>query len=125
MGGPSNTTPVVDPTPLAFAQPLPPLGFDNPIPTYLATSGYNPFEPSPQVDLNYQGPSYDPYMQAVVHNALYPSPFPPAYPPTGYPSYGYQYPAVPQPHPLPPQQLEAINQALERVEGVQRRAEKS
>ncbi|XP_022019701.1 leucine-rich repeat extensin-like protein 3 [Helianthus annuus] len=125
MGGPLNTTAVVDPTPTTFAQPPPPLGIDNPIPTYPATSGYNPFEPSPLIGFNYKAPQYDPYMQAVAQNAYYPSSFPPAYPPTGYPNYGYQYPAVPQPQPLPLQQLEAINQTLERVENVQRKAEKN
>ncbi|MFS7960948.1 hypothetical protein Hanom_Chr08g00709021 [Helianthus anomalus] len=121
MGGPSNTTPVVDTTPATFAQPPPPVGFDNPIPSYPATSRHNPFEPLPPVDFNYQAPLYDPYLQEVVHNDLYPSPFPPAYPPTSYPNYGYEYPAVPQPQPPPPQQLESINQALERVEDVHRR----
>ncbi|XP_021975053.1 circumsporozoite protein-like [Helianthus annuus] len=33
--------------------------------------------PTP-MDYNYPAPSYDPYLQAVMHNALYPSPFPPA-----------------------------------------------
>ncbi|XP_022019447.1 formin-like protein 14 [Helianthus annuus] len=109
MGGPSNTAPKVDPTLVTFSQPPPPSGFDNPIPTYPDTSRYNPFNPSTPVDYNYQAPSYDPYMQTVVHNALYLSPFLPAYPATGYPNYGYQYPVVPQPQP----QLEAINQVLE------------
>ncbi|MFS8000104.1 hypothetical protein Hanom_Chr12g01174441 [Helianthus anomalus] len=62
MGGPSNTTPVVDLTLVTFAQPPPPLGFDNPIPTYPATSGYNPFVPSPSIDINCQVPPYDPYL---------------------------------------------------------------
>ncbi|MFS7931926.1 hypothetical protein Hanom_Chr04g00361731 [Helianthus anomalus] len=109
MGGPSNTAPVVDPTRVTFAQPPPPSGFDNTIPTYPDTSGYNPFSPSTLVDYNYQEPSYDPYMQAVAQNAYYPSPFPPAYPAMGYPNYGYPHPVVPQPQPLPPPQLEAIN----------------
>ncbi|XP_022003523.1 vegetative cell wall protein gp1-like [Helianthus annuus] len=51
------------------------------------------------MDYSYPAPPYDPYLQAVVHNALYPSPFPPAYPNAGYPNYGYQYPVVPQPQP--------------------------
>ncbi|XP_021995942.1 extensin-like [Helianthus annuus] len=106
MGGPSNTVPVVDPTPQTFVQP-PPSGFDNPIPTYPDMTGY------------------DPYMQAVIHNALYPSPYPPAYPTTRYPNYGYQYPAMPQPQPLPPPQIETLNQALERVKQLQRQAEKN
>ncbi|MFS8017547.1 hypothetical protein Hanom_Chr15g01381691 [Helianthus anomalus] len=69
MGGPSNTEPVVE------LPQLPPLGFDNPIPTYPDTTGYNTsFLAS--MDFNYPAPSYDPYMQVVVHNALYPSSFP-------------------------------------------------
>ncbi|XP_022041118.1 protein transport protein SEC31-like [Helianthus annuus] len=74
MGGPSSTAPVVDPTPATFVQPTP-SGFDNSIPTYLDMTGYDPLNPTTPIDYNYQAPSYDPYMQAVVHNALYPSSF--------------------------------------------------
>ncbi|MFS7945027.1 hypothetical protein Hanom_Chr06g00519101 [Helianthus anomalus] len=42
MSGPSNTTPMVDTTPTTFAQPPSPVGFDNPIPSYPTTTGYNP-----------------------------------------------------------------------------------
>ncbi|MFS8032239.1 hypothetical protein Hanom_Chr17g01555251 [Helianthus anomalus] len=114
MGGPSNTVPVVDPTPQTFVQP-PSSGFDNPILTYPLTTGYDPFKPTTPIDFNYPAPAYDPYTQAVIHNALYPSHLPPAYPTTGYPNYGYQYPDVPQPQPQPQPQIEAINQALERA----------
>ncbi|MFS7929069.1 hypothetical protein Hanom_Chr04g00328241 [Helianthus anomalus] len=62
MGGPSNTTPVVDSKLATFAQPPMPVCFDNAIPMYPATYGYNTFEPSLPVDYNYQAPSYDPYM---------------------------------------------------------------
>ncbi|XP_021991488.1 extensin-like [Helianthus annuus] len=119
IGGPSNAVPVVDLTPQNFVQP-PPSGFDNPIPTYTDTTGYHPFNPSTPIDYNYQAPAYDPYLQVVVHNALYPSPFLPAYLATRYPNYGYKYPVVPQPQPQPPPKIEAFNQALERVEQIQR-----
>ncbi|MFS7919461.1 hypothetical protein Hanom_Chr03g00212931 [Helianthus anomalus] len=95
-GGPSNSEPVVDPLQQSFAQ-QPPLGFDNPIPTYPDVTGYDASYSATLMDYNYTAPSYDPYLQAVMHNALYPSPFPPAYPNVGYPNYGYQYPLVPQP----------------------------
>ncbi|MFS7988081.1 hypothetical protein Hanom_Chr11g01030381 [Helianthus anomalus] len=124
MGGPSNVVLVVDLTSQNFVQP-PPSGFDNPIPTYPDTTGYNPFNPSMPIDYNYQAPAYDPYLQVVVYNALYPSPFPHAYLATRYPNYGYKYPVVPQLQPHPPSQIEAINQALERVEQIQRQAEKT
>ncbi|MFS7952687.1 hypothetical protein Hanom_Chr07g00609871 [Helianthus anomalus] len=89
MGGPSNVAPVIDTTPATFAPP-PPMGFENPIPTYPSATGYNPFEPQAPMGYNYQASAYDPYVEATVHNALYPSPFPPAYP-TGYPAYGYSF----------------------------------
>ncbi|MFS7987836.1 hypothetical protein Hanom_Chr11g01027531 [Helianthus anomalus] len=82
MGRPSNTAPVLDPTPQTFVQP-PPSGFDNLIPMYPDMTVYDPLNPTKPIDFNYQAPSYDPYMQAVVHNALYPPPFPSAYPTTG------------------------------------------
>ncbi|MFS8023189.1 hypothetical protein Hanom_Chr16g01448521 [Helianthus anomalus] len=122
MGGPSNPAPVIDTTQATFAQPPPPMGFENPIPTYPAATGYNPFEPTTSMGYNYQAPSYDPYAKAIVHNTLYPSPFPPAYP-TGYPAYGYQYPAPPPPQPQPqllPQQMEVLTQALGRVDDMER-----
>ncbi|XP_022032306.1 extensin-like [Helianthus annuus] len=119
MGGPSNVEPVI------MTPQQPPMGFDNPIPTYPDMTGYDTSYTTAPMDFNYPAPSYDPYLQAVVHTALYPSPFPPAYPNTGYPNYGYQYPVVPQPQPQPLQQLEYINQALERAEQIQRQAEKN
>ncbi|XP_022030772.1 extensin-like [Helianthus annuus] len=80
IGGPSNPAPVIDTTPATFAPPPPPTGFENPIPTYPAATGYNPFEPSASMGYNYREPSYNPYAEAIVYNVLYPSPFPPAYP---------------------------------------------
>ncbi|MFS8009306.1 hypothetical protein Hanom_Chr14g01283181 [Helianthus anomalus] len=79
MGGPSKAAPMIDTTPATFAQPPPPVGFENPIPTYPAATGYNPFDPSTPMGYNYQAPAYDPYAEAVVHNVLYQLPFPPAY----------------------------------------------
>ncbi|XP_021990802.1 extensin-like [Helianthus annuus] len=117
MGGPSNPEPIIKPP------QQPPMGFDNSIPTYPNMTGYDTSYTADPMDYNYSAPSYDPYLQAVVHNALYPSHFPFVYPNTGYPNYGYQYPVVPQPQ--PPQQIEAINQALEQAEQIQRQAKKN
>ncbi|MFS7944203.1 hypothetical protein Hanom_Chr06g00509301 [Helianthus anomalus] len=122
MGGPSSAEPVVELHPQPFAQ-QPPLGFDNPMPTYPDLTGYGTSYSTVPMDFNYPSPSYDPYMQAIMHNALYPSPFTFAYPNTGYPNYGYQYPIVPQPQPQPLPQLQAINKALERAEQIQHQAE--
>ncbi|MFS7955681.1 hypothetical protein Hanom_Chr07g00645481 [Helianthus anomalus] len=80
MGRPSKTASVIDNTPATIAQPPPPWGFENPIPTYPAMTGYNPFDPSTPMGYNYQAPAYDPYAEAIMHNALYPSPFPPCIP---------------------------------------------
>ncbi|KAJ0565792.1 hypothetical protein HanIR_Chr06g0266571 [Helianthus annuus] len=104
MGGPSHAVPEDDPLPVTFAPPPPPVGFENPIPTYPASSGYNPFEYPTHTDYGYQAPAQDPYLEAAQFNALYPSPFPPVYP-TGYPVHGYQYPPYQQ-QPPPPQQIQ-------------------
>ncbi|MFS7954210.1 hypothetical protein Hanom_Chr07g00627591 [Helianthus anomalus] len=117
MGGPSHAVLEIDTTPATFAPPPPPMGFENPIPTYPEMIGYNPFKPQAPTGYNYQSPAYDPYVEAVTFNALYPSSFPPAYP-TGYPVQGYQCPPFqPQPQPqLPPQQQQ--QEILQRVEEV-------
>ncbi|XP_022024520.1 extensin-2-like [Helianthus annuus] len=75
MGGPSNVAPMIDTTLATFALPPPPMGFENPIPTYPDATGYNPFEPSAPTGYNYQAPPYDPYVEVAIHNAMYPSPF--------------------------------------------------
>ncbi|XP_035840261.1 leucine-rich repeat extensin-like protein 1 [Helianthus annuus] len=94
MGGPSNPVSEVD---SALVAAPPPMGYDNPIPSYAGAAAYNPFEQ----------PSYPGYN---YYNA-------PA-------AYGYQYPPPPQPPlqqppqpPLiqPPQQQEII-QRLSQVE---------
>ncbi|MFS7936092.1 hypothetical protein Hanom_Chr05g00411401 [Helianthus anomalus] len=91
MGGALKIVLDIDVTPATFAPQPPPMGFENPIPTYPDVTGYNPFEPQAPTGYNYQPPAYDLYVKAVNYNALYPSPFPPAYP-TRYPVYGYHYP---------------------------------
>ncbi|XP_022040225.1 extensin-like [Helianthus annuus] len=123
MGWPSNDAPEIDITPATFAPPPPHMGFENPIPAYQDTTGYNPFEPQAPTGYYYQQPAYDPYFEAVNYNALYPSPFPLAYP-TGYPSYGYQYPQPqPQLQPQPPLHQPQPQEILQRVEEVERRVE--
>ncbi|XP_022040662.1 extensin-like [Helianthus annuus] len=44
LGGPSNAAPEANPPQASYAPPQPPVGFDNPIPTYPDPSGYNPYE---------------------------------------------------------------------------------
>ncbi|MFS7926059.1 hypothetical protein Hanom_Chr04g00292531 [Helianthus anomalus] len=80
MGGPSNLDPIVE-----LPQP-PPRSYDNPIPTYPDTTGYNNPYNATTTDYNYSAPAYDPYLQAVIQNALYPPPFPPTYKNPGYPN---------------------------------------
>ncbi|XP_022014405.1 extensin-1-like [Helianthus annuus] len=109
MGGPSHAVPEIDPPPVTFAPPPPPMGYENPIPTYPGSSGYNPI------------PAQDPYLEAAHFNALYPSPFPPAYP-TGYPVQGYQYPPY-QHQPQPPPQHSQTQEILQRLDEVEQKAE--
>ncbi|XP_035835731.1 leucine-rich repeat extensin-like protein 1 [Helianthus annuus] len=116
MGGPSHAVPENDPSPVSYAPPPPPVGFDNPIPTYPGSSGYNPSGyPS-----DYG--THDPYLTVAQHNALYPSSYPPVYP-TGYPVQGYQYPLYQQPPP-PPQQ-EHTQEILQRLNRVEREADET
>ncbi|KAJ0469117.1 hypothetical protein HanIR_Chr14g0704411 [Helianthus annuus] len=104
MSGPSNTAPITE---------SPSTGYDNPIPTYLNLTGSDTTYTAAATDYNYPAPSYDPYMQAVIQNDLYPPTFPPSYQNPGYPNPGYLYPVIPQPPQPPPQQqlpLKVINQ---------------
>ncbi|MFS7936730.1 hypothetical protein Hanom_Chr05g00419221 [Helianthus anomalus] len=111
MGGPSHAVPEDNPPPISFAPPPPLVGFENPIPTYLGSSGYNPFEYPTSAGYG----THDPYLTATQYNALYPSSYPPVYP-IGYPVQWYQYPSYHQQ--APPQQIqtEEIMQRLDRVE---------
>ncbi|XP_021984644.1 leucine-rich repeat extensin-like protein 5 [Helianthus annuus] len=94
MGGPPNAVSEVDFAPVA---PGPPMGYENPIPSYPSAAGYNPFEQQAYSGYNYNNaPAVDPYIEAANFNALYLGPFPPTYP-TRYPGYEYQYPPPPQP----------------------------
>ncbi|XP_022024042.1 leucine-rich repeat extensin-like protein 5 [Helianthus annuus] len=109
MGGPSHAVPENDPLPVSYAPPPPPVDFDNPIPTYPGSSGYNPSRyPS-----DYG--THDPYLTVAQYNALYPSSYPLVYP-TGYPVQGYQYPPYQQPPPSQQQETQEILQRLDRVE---------
>ncbi|MFS7888941.1 hypothetical protein Hanom_Chr00s000002g01600901 [Helianthus anomalus] len=96
MGGPSNPVSEVDTAPVA--QPPPQMGYDNPIPSYVGTMAYNPFEQPTYPEYNYyNAPDVDPYLVAENNNALHPEgPYAASYQ-TGYPAYGYQYPPPPQP----------------------------
>ncbi|XP_022007650.1 leucine-rich repeat extensin-like protein 5 [Helianthus annuus] len=105
---------------------LPPLPPTYPtIPEDPQTGG--PSNPTPIVELPQPPPTaYDPYLQAVIQNALYPPPFPLTYQNPGYPNPGYPYPVFPQPQPSQQQlPIEAINQVLERAEQIQQQAEKN
>ncbi|XP_021996004.1 leucine-rich repeat extensin-like protein 5 [Helianthus annuus] len=125
MGGPSNVVSEVDSAPVA---PAPPMGCENPIPSYPDAAGYNPFEQQAYSGYNYNNaPAVDPYVDAANFNALYPSPFPPVYP-IGYPAYGYQYPPPPQPQqqqqpPQPPLQQPQQQDILQRLHEVEQRVE--
>ncbi|XP_021995495.1 extensin-like [Helianthus annuus] len=85
MGGPSHMVPEDNHPPVSFAPPPPPVDFENPIPTYPGSSGYNPFEYPTSTGYGAQ----DPYLTAAQYNALYPSSYPPVYR-TGYPVQGTQ-----------------------------------
>ncbi|XP_022004316.1 leucine-rich repeat extensin-like protein 5 [Helianthus annuus] len=122
MGGPSNPVSEVDSLPVA---PPPHMGFDNPIPSHAGAAAYNPFEqPAYSGYTYYNAPDVDLYLVAANYNALHPEgPFQAKYP-TGYPTYGYQYPPSPQPlqQPQPqtpqiqPPQQQEILQRLNHVE---------
>ncbi|XP_021971414.1 leucine-rich repeat extensin-like protein 3 [Helianthus annuus] len=112
MGGPSHAVLENDPPPVSHAPP-PPMGFDNPIPTYPGSSGYNPFENPSGYPSDYG--TQDPYLTAAQYHRLYPSSYPPVYP-TGYPVHGYQYLPYQQPPPPLQVQTEEILQRLDRVE---------
>ncbi|MFS7947218.1 hypothetical protein Hanom_Chr06g00545521 [Helianthus anomalus] len=124
MGGPSNVVFEVNFALVAHAPP--PMGYENPIPAYPDAAGYNPFGPQTYSGYNYQEPVVDPYIEAANFNALYPTPFPPAYL-TGYPTYGYQYPPPPQPQQQqpsqPPLQQPQQQEILQRLEEVERSME--
>ncbi|MFS7984517.1 hypothetical protein Hanom_Chr11g00987361 [Helianthus anomalus] len=123
MGGPSNTVPEIETTPATLSPPPPPVGYENPIPAYQDTTGYNPFEPQAYTGYNYQQRAYDPYVEAVNYNALCLSPFPPANP-TRYPAFGYQYPQPQtQQQPQPPPQQPQTQEILQRLEEVEHRVE--
>ncbi|XP_022024728.1 annexin A11-like [Helianthus annuus] len=123
MGGPSNAAPEIDPPPASYAPPQPPMGFDNPIPTYPGSSGYNPFENTSGYPSDYG--NQDPYLTATQYHHLYPSSYPQVHP-TGYPVQGYQYRPYQQPPPL--QQLQQLQQQtqeiLERLDRVEQKARK-
>ncbi|XP_021998297.1 early nodulin-75-like [Helianthus annuus] len=125
MGGPSNAVSEVDSAPV---EPAPQMGYDNPIPSYPGSAGYNPFEQQAYSGYNYNNvPTINLYFEAANYNPLYPEPFPATYP-TGYPAYGYQYPPPPQPQqlqsPQPPQiQPPQQQEILERLHEVEQRVD--
>ncbi|XP_021975024.1 annexin A11-like [Helianthus annuus] len=120
MGGPSNAAPEIEPPPATYAPPEPPMGFDNPIPTYPGSSGYNFFENPSGYPSEYV--SQDPYLTAAQYHHLYPSSYPLVLP-TGYPVPGYQYPPYQQPPPQ--QQQHQTQEILERLDRVEHKARKN
>ncbi|XP_021991191.1 extensin-like [Helianthus annuus] len=122
MGGPSHAVPEDDCPPVSYAPPTPPVGFDNPIPIYPISYGYNPSGYPTTGDYGYQASAgygtQGPYLTAAQYNALYPSSYPPVYP-TRYPVQGYQYPPCQQP---PPPQQEQTQEILQRLDRVERKA---
>ncbi|XP_022032882.1 alpha/beta-gliadin clone PW1215-like [Helianthus annuus] len=119
MGRPSNPKPIVEPS------QQPPTGYDKSITTYPDMTGYNTSYTEASTDYNYSDPSYDPYLQAILQNSLYPPPFPYTYQHSGSTNPGYPYTVVPQPQPPEQAPIEAINKALERAEQIQRQAKKN
>ncbi|XP_022014798.1 cyclin-K-like [Helianthus annuus] len=122
LGGPSNAAPEADPPQASYAPPMPPVGFDNPIPTYPGSSGYNPYGDPSGYPLGYG--THDPYLTAAQYHHLYPSSYPPM-PPTDYPIQGYQYPPY---QPPPSQQLQQHQQnqeILERLDKVEQKTKKN
>ncbi|XP_021980084.1 extensin-like [Helianthus annuus] len=90
LGESSRTVTEVNLPSVSHAPFQPPLGFDNPIPTYPGSSGYNPSGyPS---DYGTQ----DPYHTPAQYHHHYPSSYPPLYP-TRYPAQDSQYPPYQQP----------------------------
>ncbi|XP_022040891.1 extensin-like [Helianthus annuus] len=63
MGGPSNAAPEDNPPQASYAPPMPLVGFDNPIPTYPGSSGYNPYGDPSGYPLGYG--THDPYLTAA------------------------------------------------------------
>ncbi|KAJ0433606.1 hypothetical protein HanIR_Chr17g0872151 [Helianthus annuus] len=57
IGGPSNPIPEINSAPVA-----PPVGFDNPIPAYIGSAAYNPFEQLAHTHYDYA--NVDPYQEA-------------------------------------------------------------
>ncbi|XP_022032929.1 leucine-rich repeat extensin-like protein 5 [Helianthus annuus] len=122
MGGPSNAAPEANPPQASYAPPLPPVGFDNPIPTYPGPSGYNPYENPTGYPSDYV--SQDPYLTAAQYHHLYPSTYPSMHP-TGYPMQGYQYPPYQPPPPQQLQQQQQTQEILERLDKVEHKTKKN
>ncbi|XP_022026887.1 extensin-like [Helianthus annuus] len=117
-GGPSNPVSEVDSAPVS----PPPMGYDNPIPSYAGTAAYNPFGQPAHTNYNYA--EVDPYLVVANYNGLNPEgPYGAPWG-IGYPAYRYQHPPPPQPPhqqppqpPLiPPEQQQEILQRLSQVE---------
>ncbi|KAM0062431.1 hypothetical protein Hdeb2414_s0004g00148081 [Helianthus debilis subsp. tardiflorus] len=114
-GGPSSPIPDVNSVPV-----VPPLGFDNPIPTYAGSAAYNPFEQPAHTHYNYNYgyAEVDPYQVARDYNALHPEgPYGGPWT-TGYPTYGYQHQPPPPPV-YPPPQPQIQQEVLERLNQVE------
>ncbi|XP_021974945.1 leucine-rich repeat extensin-like protein 5 [Helianthus annuus] len=75
MGGPSHAVPEIDTTPVTSAPPPPPIGYENPIPTYPGLTGYNPFEYQAPTGYEYQAPAHDPYVEAAILTLFIPHRF--------------------------------------------------
>ncbi|XP_022007631.1 leucine-rich repeat extensin-like protein 1 [Helianthus annuus] len=122
LGGPSNAASEVNPPQASYAPPQAPMGFDNPIPTYPGSSGYNPYRDPSGYPLGYE--THDPYLTAAQYHHLYPSTYPPM-PPTEYPIQGYQYPSYQPPPPQQLQQQQQTQKILKRLDKVEHRTKKN
>ncbi|MFS8023508.1 hypothetical protein Hanom_Chr16g01452261 [Helianthus anomalus] len=122
LGGPSNVAPEANPPQASYAPSLPPVGFDNPIPTYPDPSGYNPFENPTGYPSEYA--SQDPYLTAAQYHHLYPSTYPSMHP-TVFLGPSYQYPSHQPPPSQQLQQQQQTQEILERLDKVENKAKKN
>ncbi|KAJ0669593.1 hypothetical protein HanPI659440_Chr17g0702891 [Helianthus annuus] len=122
LGGPSNVAPEDNPPQASYAPSQPPAGFNNPIPTYPGSTGYNPYVDPSEYPVDFG--THDPYLSAAQYHQLYPSVYPSMLP-TDYPIQGYQYPPHQPPPPQQMQQQQQRQEILERLEKVEKKNKKN
>ncbi|XP_035840202.1 trithorax group protein osa-like [Helianthus annuus] len=119
---PQTAAPEANPPQASYAPHQPPVGFDNPIPTYPGSSGYNPYGDPSGYPSGYG--THDPYLTPAQYHHLYPSTYPPMHP-AEYPIQGYQYPPYQLPPPQQLQQQQQTQEILERLDKVEHKTKKN